>query len=149
MSQPQSQSISEEEKVTEFLYKLALIYADHYATSSLYECTTRIKRARNIIIPDGASLGWLVLRKGMEFMLEKTELIAPEPFRYVVTLNDSIESIANAINLPAKIDPNKNYLIMLYIEGNDDRVKIDLGELDDQTRDRVIDEVCYRPSPFK
>jgi len=145
MSQPEQEG----EEVTKFLYKIALIYADHYTTSSLYECTTRIKRAKNIIIPDGTSLGWLVLRKGLEYMLEKTELIAPEPFRYVVTLNDSIESIANAINLPAKIDPTKNYLIILYNEGEESRVRVDIGELDDQTRDRVIDEVCYRPSPFK
>ncbi len=48
----------ENEQVSQFLYKIALVYANHYPTSSLYECTTKIKHAKNIIIPDGASLGF-------------------------------------------------------------------------------------------
>ena len=142
-------SKEEGEELTKFLYKLALIYANHYDTSSLYECTTKIKEAKHIIIPDGATLGWLVLRKGLEFMLEKTELIAPEPQRYVVTLNDSIETIANAISLPARVDYTKNYLIILYADQENERVYVDISELDDKTRDKVIDETCYRPSPYK
>ena len=144
---PQTVNEPEVDELSKFLYKLALIYANHYNTPSLYECTTRIKNAKNIIIPDGSALGWMVLRKGMEYMLEKTELIAPDPHKYALTFNDSINNIANAINLPAKIDVEKNYLIVLYTEG--DKVSVDIGELDDDTRNRVIDEVCYRPSPFK
>jgi hypothetical protein len=137
----------ENEQVTQFLYKIAVIYASHYPSVSLYECTTKIKKARNIIIPDGASLGLLVLKKGLEFMHEKTELIAPEPFRYVILLNDSISSIASAINLPPKVNIEKNYVIMLHVEG--DKIAVDLGELDDETKNRIIDETCYRPSPFR
>ncbi len=137
----------ENEQVSQFLYKIALIYANHYPTPSLYECTTKIKHAKNIIIPDGASLGFLVLRKGLEYMHEKTELIAPEPLRYVIAFNANLGEIANTINIPPKIDLSKNYVIMLHIEG--DTIAVDMGELDDQTRDRIIDETCYRPSPFR
>jgi len=143
-----SQSLDpENEEVSQFLYKIALIYSNHYPTVSLYECTTKIKHAKNIIIPDGASLGFLVLHKGIEYMYEKTELIAPEPFRYVITFNASLSEIVNTIKIPPKIDLNKNYVVMLHIE--DDKIAVDIGELDDQTRDRIIDETCYRPSPFR
>ncbi len=80
-------------------------------------------------------------------MYEKTELIAPEPFRYVIAFNTSLSEIANTINIPPKIDLGKNYVITLHIEG--DSIAVDMGELDDQTRDRIIDETCYRPSPFR
>ena len=137
----------ENEQVIQFLYKIALVYANNYPTPSLYECTTKIKHAKNIIIPDGASLGFLVLRKGLEYMHEKTELVAPESFRYVIAFNANLSEIANTINIPPKIDLNKNYVIMLHIEG--DRIAVDMGNLDDKTRDRIIDEICYRPSPFR
>jgi len=130
----------------EVLYKLALIYANHYPTASLYDCTTKIKKARNIIIPDGSSLGWLVLKKGLEFMLEKTELIAMQPQRYVVALNDSISTIARTINIPPKVDLEKNYAILIYIDGDAAEVYMDI--LDDERRNHIIDETCYRPSPF-
>jgi hypothetical protein len=142
-----SEPIQENEEVTQFLYKLALIYANHYSTPSLYECTTKIKNAKHIIIPDGASLGLLVLRKGLEYMHEKTELIAPEPFRYVITFNDDLSVIANTINIPPKVDLTKNYAIFMYTEG--DKIAVNMDLLDDETRNHIIDETCYRPSPYK
>jgi hypothetical protein len=138
--------VSGDQEVTQFLYKLALIYANYYPTASLYECTTKLKKARNIIIPDGASLGWLVLKKGLEFMLEKTELVTMEPQRYVVVLNDSISTIADAIKIPAKVDLEQNYAIMIYTDG--DKAEVTMDVLDDERRNRIIDETCYRPSPF-
>jgi len=138
--------VSENQDAKKLLYKLALIYANHYPTASLYDCTTKIKKARNIIIPDGASLGWLVLKKGLEFMLEKTELITMRPQRYVVALNDSISTIASTINIPPKVDLEKNYTILIYTDGDGAEVYMDI--LDDERRNHIIDETCYRPSPF-
>jgi hypothetical protein len=139
--------MAEDQDITRFLYKLALIYANHYPTASLYECTTKIKNARNVIIPDGASLGWLVLKKGLEFMLEKTELITMEPHRYVVVLNDSISTIANAISIPPKVDLEKNYVVLIHVE--DGTAEVDMDVLDDDAKNRIIDNTCYRPSPYR
>ncbi len=143
MSEPISE---DQDEIQSFLYKLALIYANHYQTASLSECTTKIKKARNIIIPDGVSLGLIVLKKGLEFMLEKTELIFMEPQRYVVSLNDSVSTIANAINIPPKVDLEKNYAILIYLNG--DKAEVSMDILDDERRNHIIDETCYRPSPF-
>jgi len=87
-----------------------------------------------------------VLKKGLEFMLEKTELIAMQPQRYVVALNDSISTIARTINIPPKVDLEKNYAILIYIDGDAAEVYMDI--LDDERRNHIIDETCYRPSPF-
>jgi hypothetical protein len=141
-----SEPVNEDQEITQFLYKLALIYANHYPTASLYDCTTKLKKARNILIPDGASLGWLVLKKGLEFMLEKTELITMEPHRYVVALNDSISIIANTINIPPKVDLEKNYAVLIYIDG--DKAEVYMDVLNDERRNHIIDETCYRPTPF-
>jgi len=135
------------ENVNELLYKIALVYANHYPTPSLYECTTKIKRAKNIILPDGIALGILTLHKGLEYMLTYTELIAPQPVRYAVLLNDNISAISKTINLPPTIDVNKNYVINLYTEN--ERLVVEIAELDDELRNYVIDNVCYRPSPFR
>jgi len=136
----------ENKRLREFLFKIALVYANHYNTPSLYECTTKIKKARHIIIPDGSALGYLVLHKGLEFMYKTTELIAPEPHSYVVTFNTDLSEIADTIRIPPKVDLNKNYVILLHLNG--DNIEVDMGELDDSTKDRIIDETCYRPSPF-
>jgi hypothetical protein len=143
MSQPNPEYV---EKGTEFLYKVALVYANNYSTPSLYECTTKLKKARHIIIPDGASLGYIVLQKGLEYMLSHTELIAPQPVRYALILNDNITALKNVVKLPDNIDPQKNYAISIYLKGDD--AYIELAELDDEVRNDIIDSVCYRPSPF-
>ncbi len=79
-------------------------------------------------------------------MLEKTELIFMEPQRYVVSLNDSVSTIANAINIPPKVDLEKNYAILIYLNG--DKAEVSMDILDDERRNHIIDETCYRPSPF-
>jgi len=144
MSTPNPEMV---EKGKKFLYEVAVVYSNHYQVPSLYECTTKLKLAKNIVIPDGASLGHIVLYKGLEYMFKYTELVALHPVRYAVILNDNIMSLKDALKLPETLSPDMGYAISVYIE--DDNMFVEITDLDDETRNRIIDSVCYRPSPYK
>jgi len=133
------------EKIKKFFYEVALVYANHYETPSLYECTTKLKLAKNIIIPDGASLGHIVLTKGLEYMFKYTELVSLHPVRYAIVLNDNIMALKEALKLP-DLSPDMGYAVAVYTEN--DNMFVEITDLDDDARNRIIDSICYRPSPF-